>query len=194
MKIGFSGVYPALSLRRWVVFNALLLIVSPTWAREDATATTGPVIPSFGPVYQVSEEAFNLQEGRHYKVSKDVAMTADDPARRNPHIESAARFLNMQVRTGTKPDQLEMAMIVHGGASRDLLTDAQYRSRFGVANPNTGLLDELAAAGVRVYLCGQTAAHRGLSADMLNPAVTMALSAMTAHVQLQSEGFTLIPF
>jgi hypothetical protein len=27
-----------------------------------------------------------------------------------------------------------------------------------------------------------------------NPAVTMALSAMSAHVRLQSEGYTLIPF
>jgi len=49
-------------------------------------------------------------------------------------------------------------------------------------------------AGVKIFLCGQTAAYRGFATEELHPAVTMALSAMTAHVRLQSEGFTLIPF
>ena len=30
--------------------------------------------------------------------------------------------------------------------------------------------------------------------DEFNPAVTIAVSAMTAHVRLQQEGYTLIPF
>jgi len=47
---------------------------------------------------------------------------------------------------------------------------------------------------VVIYLCGQTAAYRGFAAEELSPVVTMALSAMTAHVRLQSEGYTLIPF
>jgi intracellular sulfur oxidation DsrE/DsrF family protein len=47
---------------------------------------------------------------------------------------------------------------------------------------------------VKIYLCGQTAAYRGFSVEELNPVVSMALSAMTAHVRLQAEGFTLIPF
>ncbi len=61
-------------------------------------------------------------------------------------------------------------------------------------NPNTAMLKALGDAGVTIYLCGQSAAHRGYGVEELNPAVTMALSAMTAHVRLQSEGYTLIPF
>jgi len=49
-------------------------------------------------------------------------------------------------------------------------------------------------AGVKIYLCGQTAAGRGFTTEDLNPAVSVALSAMTAHVRLQADGYTLIPF
>jgi len=48
--------------------------------------------------------------------------------------------------------------------------------------------------GVRVILCGQTAAYYDISNDDLLPGVEMALSAMTAHALLQQEGYTLNPF
>jgi intracellular sulfur oxidation DsrE/DsrF family protein len=100
----------------------------------------------------------------------------------------------MQARNGTRPEHLEMAVVVHGPAAKDLLNDAAYKARFGVENPNTGLLTGLGKAGTEIYLCGQTAAYRGFTAEELHPSVIMALSAMTAHVQLQSEDYTLIPF
>ena len=56
------------------------------------------------------------------------------------------------------------------------------------------LHEETGIEDAKIYLCGQTAAYRGFAAAELNPVVTMALSAMTAHVFLQSEGYTLIPF
>jgi intracellular sulfur oxidation DsrE/DsrF family protein len=75
-----------------------------------------------------------------------------------------------------------------------LLDDASYNKRYKQSNPNTQLLKQLGDAGVTIYLCGQSAAYMKLGADEMNPTVTMALSAMTAHVRLQSEGYTLIPF
>ncbi|MHA7815607.1 MAG: DsrE family protein [Pseudohaliea sp.] len=179
---------------------ALLFMLLASWLPAAAFAEgypgaeTGPAVPGYGPVFPVPEGAFALGNDRVYKVSKDVSASADDPGERNRNIEALARFLNMQARAGTAPEQLQVAMVVHGGAWKDLLTDAAYRERFGLANPNTGLLDGLAEAGVAIYLCGQTAAYRGLTPAALNPAVELSLSAMAAHVQLQSEGYTLIPF
>ncbi|MFK7828491.1 MAG: DsrE family protein [Congregibacter sp.] len=163
-------------------------------AADSVAPETGPAVENFGPVFAVPDGAFNLSNDRHYKVSKDVSSSSDSPEEINRGLESAARFLNMQARNGTPADKLEMAVIVHGAAAKDLLSDKAYESRFDVSNPNTDMLAGLAAAGVKVYLCGQTAAYRGFSPQELNPRVTLALSAMAAHVQLQSEGFTLIPF
>ena len=159
-----------------------------------AEALTGPVIEAYGPVYEVVGGAWNLEQGKHYKVSMDVSATEDLSGSLNRRLESAARFLNMHARNGIDPANIELAVVVHGAASRDLLTDEAYQTRFNQPNPNTAMLSALHGAGVKIYLCGQTAVHRGLSAEDLNPAVSMALSAMTAHVRLQSEGFTLIPF
>lgn len=163
-------------------------------AADFTDAETGPAVEDYGPVFPVENDAFALANDRAYKVSKDLASTSGSVDEINRGIDSVARFLNMQARAGTPSDSLEMALIVHGAAIKDLLTDAAYRERFGVDNPNTGLLAGLADAGVTIYLCGQTAAARGFGRDELSPTVSMALSAMSAHVQLQSEGYTLIPF
>ena len=58
----------------------------------------------------------------------------------------------------------------------------------------TALLAALDEAGVEIYLCGQTAVHRGLPPDELAPQVQLALSAMTVLVTLQAEGYALIAF
>ena len=178
-------------------FRTLLtLAFAPLLAGQlhAAEALTGPVIEAHGPVYEVAGDPWNLEPGRRYKVSMDVSATEDFSGSLNRRLESAARFLNMHARNGIDPGNIELAVVVHGAASRDLLTDDAYRARFDEPNPNTAMLAALHDAGVKIYLCGQTAVHRGLRAEDLNPAGSVALSAMTAHVRLQSEGFTLIPF
>jgi len=170
---------------------ALLLVAGNLWAVEPQT---GPVIKDYGPVYDVPGGSWNLEKDTHYKVSMDVSATGESSGNLNRHIESAARFLNLHARNGIDPKNIEFAIVVHGPAGKDMLKDSAYESRFDGPNPNTALLAALHNAGVEIYLCGQTAAHRGFAAEELNPAVSLALSAMTAHVRLQSEGYTLIPF
>ena len=48
--------------------------------------------------------------------------------------------------------------------------------------------------GVRVIVCGQSAAYYDVENDALLPGVEMALSAMTAHAVLQQQGYALNPF
>ena len=176
---------------KWMGGAALTFLAIVAYA---AGPQTGPVVEGYGPVFPPPEGSFNLAAGTHYKVTMDVAATGDFAEDRNRHLESAARFLNMHARNGIDPDQIEFAIIVHGPAAKDLLKDKAYQERFGEPNPNTALLMGLNKAGVNIYLCSQTAAFKGYGAEEFNPAVTMALSAMTAHVRLQSEGYTLIPF
>jgi intracellular sulfur oxidation DsrE/DsrF family protein len=154
----------------------------------------GPVVPNYGPVMAPPSGSYNLDPDVHYKVSMDVSGIAEFPGEQNRHLVSAARFLNMHARNGIPEDNIEFAIIVHGAAAKDLLTDAAYEKRYNEVNPNTELLKELNAAGVPVYLCSQTAAFRNMAPEEFSPAVTMSLSAMTAHVRLQQEGYTLIPF
>lgn len=180
-----------MNIRMLIVGVFCFSLLADAFAAEPQT---GPVIKGYGPVFEVPEDALNLKVRKAYKVSMDVSATGESSQDMNRYMESAARFLNLHARNGIKPENIKFAIIVHGQAGKDLLTDEAYEARFNHANPNTGLLRALAEAKVKIYLCGQTAAYRGFGEEELNPAVSMALSAMTAHVRLQAEGYTLIPF
>ena len=168
---------------------------TPVLAQQAApTRQTGPVIDKFGATFAVPEGSVMPPRDGDYRVKFDVATSASDPSAVNPGIESVARFLNMQVRAGVPATQMKLALIVHGSAGRDLLGHAGYKKRHGVDNPNLPLLDALDRAGVRIYLCGQTAAGRGLGWDEIAPVAKVALSAMTAHAMLAREGYSTNPF
>ena len=161
---------------------------------EGLSPETGPLVPNFGPVLSPPPGAFNLDPDTQYKVSIDIGETAEFPGDKNRKLVSVARFLNMHAQHGIPRENIQFSVIVHGMAANDFLTDKAHTARFNEPNPNTALLDQLHAAGVTVYLCSQTAMFRRMAWDEFRPDVTVALSAMTAHVRLQHEGYTLIPF
>jgi intracellular sulfur oxidation DsrE/DsrF family protein len=181
----------------------LLGVALPARAQSTAAASAapsaaptapsvGPVITSGGGVYPVANADFTIPSDVALRARFDVA---ESPARRdsvNPGLNSAARFLNMHAQAGIPRERVQVAVVVHGAASRDVLSDAAYRKRFGAANPNQRLLEELAGAGAQIVLCGQTAAHRGIDRGELAKPVRLALSAMTAHVVLQDQGYQLV--
>jgi intracellular sulfur oxidation DsrE/DsrF family protein len=174
--------------------TALVLCSAAGLAADVEPAGTGPLIEQFGPVYDVGRPDFATPTDLVYRAVFDVGPSPDAVDQVNPRIESLARFLNMHARAGVKPEQMKLALVVHGAAGKDMLSSAAYKSRFGVENPNAPLLAALRAQGVRVLLCGQTAAHKGFAREELAPGVELALSAMTALVALQADGYALISF
>lgn len=173
-------------------FTAVAVVVSGL--TETIEATKGPVVSDFGPVYDVPGPDFETPLDRNYRVVFDVSKAPQEPGRINPSIETAARFLNMHARAGVSQQKLHVAIVLHGGAGKYALQNASYKSRFGDDNPNLALIRDLRSASVRVILCGQTAASRGFERSELAEPVELALSAMTALVTLQQDGYQLIAF
>lgn len=172
----------------------LALVAIAGNAEPVSPAMTGPVIKDFGPYYPVPTPGFPTDTDMDYRVVFDVARSDQDAASVNPRIATAARFLNMHTANRVDPSRIHLAVVVHGAAAEDLLGDTAYRQRNGIDNPNTPLIAQLAAAGVDIIVCGQTAAHRGFTQTMFNEKVLLALSAMTALVTLQNRGYALIQF
>ncbi|MFV8781313.1 DsrE family protein [Microbulbifer sp. SA54] len=170
----------------------LLLVCLFSPVALSAEFTKGPVIKNYGGVAEVIQSSPLTGEER-FKVAFDVAEQGES-GKANRRFESLARFLNMQARAGVPPEQVELALVVHGKAGFDLLASRHYREKFGGDNPNAPLLAALQKYNVRVYLCGQSAAYHGIENAQLLPGVNMALSAMTAHALLQQQGYTLNPF
>jgi intracellular sulfur oxidation DsrE/DsrF family protein len=174
-----------------MLFGLLFLILPLAAAAADAS--TGPLIEHFGPVYDYPSAGFKLDPEVRYRSVMDVSESPESALDLNRYIESAARFLNMHAAAGVPASNLELAVVLHGSAGKDALSDKAYASRYGAANPNTQLLNALNEAGVKIYLCGQTAGFRAFGVEELNPAVTLATSAMTVLTRLQVEGWALLP-
>lgn len=171
----------------------IALLAPGTLAAQAGPTSTGPVIESAGPVFAVPHPDFETPPDMTYRVAFEIVEAPPTVDRPNPQLVTVARFLNMHGRAGVPLERLDVA-VVHGPAGRALLDDEAYRGLEGVANPHVRLIRELADAGVRIILCGQTAAARRLRRDRLLPSVEMALSAMTAFVVLQEQGYHLNPF
>ena len=90
--------------RKLIGLVALLGLAGYVFAAESQT---GPVIESYGPVYDVPAGSWNLKQDTHYKVSMDVSATADFSGDLNRRLESAARFTLSKWPESSDP--LEMA-------------------------------------------------------------------------------------
>ena len=165
-----------------------------TSTAQSHSKTEGTVIPEFGATYEVPNPDFKTDTTLVFKAVFDVAKAPEDPSKRNPYIETIARFLNMHANAGVTVENLNVRMAMHGQASYGLLKNEYYKENFGVDNPNIELLEAIDKAGVEIILCGQTAGSRNLSKERRLELTDIALSAMTILIQSQDEGYNLIAF
>lgn len=169
----------------------LLILLLPPLGMAADKPVKGPVIENYGAVFPVKQTKPLTGEESFQMAFDMVDMGKED--RVNGKLDSLARFLNMHARAGVDPDNIQLALVSHGDSGFALLNDEQYRAKYGRANPNTPLLNELLEHKVRIIICGQSAAHHGIDNDHLHPGVEVALSAMTAHALLQQQGYSLNP-
>lgn len=171
---------------------ALLLCVSTVLNVFAQQPQKGTAVPDFGAFYPVENPTFTTDTHQVFRVLFDVVDANTEPGKPHRFLDTAARFLNMHTHAGLPLSQLQVALVVHGGASDAVLTDAAYKAKYGIDNPNTLLISQLKEAGAQIVLCGQTAAARGISEDKRNQQVDVALSAMTAILQLQNQQYKMI--
>jgi len=104
----------------------------------------------------------------------------------------------MHTAASIKEKNIKLAIVIHGGATKDVTKEAYYSSSQEgddkKENANAALIKTLIEHGVEFYVCGQSAAYYDVDNTDLLPDVKMALSAMTAHALLQQKGYTLNPF
>lgn len=168
-----------------VTLVALSLASATHAGRDDFRA--GELIPAFGMIADVPD-ARPLPPDTTFKLAIDV-VEGGETGEVNGRFVTAAAFLNLQHANGIPPENVEIALVVHGPAHRDILTDEAY----GGSNPNAELLEALQKYQVSVYYCGQSGAARDIEAADLLPGVEVTYSATTTHVLLQQQGYSLRP-
>ena len=147
----------------------------------------GALIPAYGKIAPVPD-AKPLPADTTFKLAIDV-VEGGETGEVNGRFVTAAAFLNLQNANDIPPENVEIALVVHGPAHRDILVDSAY----GGDNPNKEILAALQKYQVSVYYCGQSAVYRDVQAKDLLPGVEITHSATTTHAILQQQGYSLRP-
>ena len=182
-------------MQKKLLLSILLLILSQiAQAQPLYPPQAGPIIEPWGAVFDMEDLDLETPTDHIYRVVFDVASAPAQHEALNAQLNTVARFLNMHARAGVPVENMAVAVVLHGGAGKYVLNNDAYVARYEVPHTNLALMEALDAAGVTFYMCGQTAVNRGFAPEERNGVVKMALSAMTALLSLQNEGYQLIAF
>lgn len=176
-----------------IIFTLNLPLSLSAEENNPSKPIKGPVFTDYGPVFKVDDRDKPLTKNFRYKVFFDVTEPAKNSLSLNRRIESVARFINMHAMNGVKVEDMQIAVVLHGGATRDALNQEAYQEKYKGKNPTLDLIEQLDSKGVKFYLCGQSLYFMQHKKTDLAPQIQLGLSAMTTSTQLQADGYTLIP-
>ncbi|EMI20568.1 membrane or secreted protein containing DUF1791 [Rhodopirellula maiorica SM1] len=150
-----------------------------------------PVIADHGGVVRLPDAAQQPRAATKFLVD---LTSGNGTGKLNAGFEKVAKYVNIYAGGGADPVDVEIAVVVHGDATLAVLNADAYAAKFKTeGNPNLKLLRELHGAGVEFYVCGQTLIAKGATPDDVADFVKTAVSALTAVVNLQADGFAYVP-
>lgn len=174
------------------------LVAMPLAAQAPGSVNqqpSGPVITAAGPSFVVQDPTFATPARLEFKALFEINAGGGDTVKVNEQLVTMARFYNIHARNGVAQNRLKAAAVFHGAGWTALLSDSAFAARFGgKPNPSRKLVEELMQHGAQLVLCGQTAGARNIRRDELLPGVKVAVSAMTAFLTLQADGYRMIPW
>ncbi|WP_428658004.1 DsrE family protein [Runella sp.] len=151
-----------------------------------------PFIKSGGSMYDVPEAEPIADKQMKYKILYEISKGADKPDSVNSTLDKLARLVNLHLSAGIPRQNLDVVAVVHFLGTPLILSDEAYKKKYGVANPNTALINELTANGVKLYICGQSLYMRKMESEPRNPNIKVTPSAMLLMTTLQSKGYVPI--
>lgn len=151
-----------------------------------------PFIKSGGAMFDVPEAEPMADKQMKYKVLYEISKGADKPDSVNATLDKLARLVNLHLSAGIPKQNLDVVAIVHFLGTPLILSDEAYKKKYGVNNPNTALINELTANGVKIYICGQSLYMRKMENEARNSNIKVTISAMLLMTTLQSKGYVMI--
>ena len=170
----------------------LILIVLTNqvcWAQTPAN----PIIKDYGTINKI-DGLRNNDDKIDYKIVIDLKASNDDYKSVNKGLNNVARMLNLHGVAGVPKEKLHVAVAVHYTATPIILDNDGYQKKYGVDNPNLGLINQLKEAGVELYVCGQSLVARKYDFENVNPQVEIGQSMLTVVSEKMMKGYKLLVF
>jgi len=183
----------------WHTLGCVLLLATlPLQAATPKSGTDArpamdwihPVIPKFGAMHPRPDAAVQPDPGADYKVFVDVVSAHTDHAKLLPALDRLARMVNLMGYAKVPAEHLHIVVLLNEGAAMAGWTNATYRSKFHIDNPNLDLVHALHKAGVQLLVCSQALAGQGLPDSAVDPDVTVSLSGVTDPVIYGQRGYS----
>lgn len=149
-----------------------------------------PVIRGYGGVRPRPDLPSRLSAQTDYKVIVDVVHGDTGHAHVLGSLVRLARLVNLMAYAGIPREHVHIAAVLEDMAGFSVLTNAAYRKRFNVDNPNLALLHDLKSAGVELMVCSQALAENDWSDSDVTPDVIVTLSALTDFVVYGQRGYS----
>jgi hypothetical protein len=177
-------------MRALLVLSLAAIVLAAGAGRAEPPPVVFPLIQQYGGVALLPEAPYPPRKGA--KIVFDIT-TDSPPEAVNRGLESVARYLNLNAQAGHAPSDARLTVVLHGGATRCALSDAEYHAHTRIEkNPNLQLLRELKKHGVELLVCGQSLARNQFAHAEVAEPLSIAVSAMTVNVEKQREGYAYL--
>lgn len=180
-------------MKNFLFAFTVMICISNCYSQKNKTST-GPVFEEFGYVYSIENADLLLDTDKKYKVIFDVYSDEKKSSQMNALINTVARFMNMHGQQGVKEENMDIVVVLHGAATKNALTEKKFKKLFKTKHPNSELIEALVAKNVKIYVCGQSMKSKDYKASDISENVKISLSALTALVKYESEGYQIINF
>lgn len=117
----------------------------------------------------------------------------DSASRRklNEGFAEIGRIINLHVAAGVPKENLELAIVIHGGALNTYLKNEAFQKKFKLDNPNLGILKQFTDLHAELMACGQAEIFFRVPAEEMIPEVKTAFSAQVVLSTYQLKGYVL---
>lgn len=177
-------------MKKSILATAVLMALTISISAQQKQ---NPVVQNYGGIYAIPEATVLPHKDMVYKVVIDLYSGADSPENLNPALNNVARMINLHAIGGAEKP-MEVVLAIHGKAYNLVMNNQAYQDRFGVDNPNMGLVAELKKAGVKLAVCGQSLLARKVEPSQLLPEIELATSMLTTVTTYQLQGYAFLAF
>ncbi len=153
-----------------------------------------PIVKNHGGIFDIPEATEFPNPDLKYKIVIDLKEGADGHKSINSSLNNVARIANLHAMGGVPKENIDIIVVVHGGATISLLSDISHENRYGTVNPNTDLISSLLEGGIRIFVCGQSLRARKIDSRELAPGINISLSAVTLVTTYQLNGYALLSY
>lgn len=175
-----------------IFFSFTLIVFMSNFAL--AQKAQFPIVKGYGGIFDIPDAVEKPDPSMKYRIVVDIVTADQDPKVLSTSLNNVARMINIHAIGGVPKENIEVVLGIHGMMAFAIQDNESYKKRYGVDNPNLGLLKALDEAGVKMFVCGQSMVARNIPKETLAPEIQIATSMLTVLTTYQLKGYAAFRF